>query len=85
MYCIAPRILSVPDIPPGVGNIVILDITCVENLTDPLGRKCNTITQDNAETICSHINDIGIDCIGSTVQGQGKVKYFNTLLHNYLH
>ena len=70
MYiCIlAPRVLFVPDIAAGFGNIVKVNIVCT-TVNPAESETCSVMIQDDVENRCSHINDIGIDCSsGNTLE-----------------
>ena len=75
--------LKVPEIEPGIGNIVTVDSFCVQDPTSPDGQKCTLTIQDNVEGRCTHYDDIGLNCREGT--GMVHVLEIYTFIHSYIH
>jgi deleted-in-malignant-brain-tumors protein 1 len=61
----SPTILTISDISPGLGHIAIITSNC----TSPAGSStCDIIVTVDEANVCSHINDIGLDCSTTTIE-----------------
>ena len=82
--------LKVPEIEPGVGNIVTVDSVCMQDPASPGGYRCTLRIQDNVEGICTHNDDIGLDCrqdggMAHILKCTCIHLFFHIFIHSYIH